>query len=116
MTQNMYAVNKLGDPAMDAIIDNMIDTALSGVRLDRLYAEREICLALRYSLIQKYPGNKFIIQSYNGSHVLAATGKIDDHAIHARAAGLNIKSTPTRFEAKNIFDLFTCFVVLDGVK
>lgn len=112
----IYAVNRPGDAEMDNLIGNMIDTVLSGVRLDRLYAEQDIRRALRYALARKYPGNKFTIQPFNGSHVLAATGQIDDHAIHTRAARLSIKATPTRFEAKNIFDLFNCFVVVDNAK
>lgn len=117
MIQNTNcAVDSPADPVLDEMIGNMVEAVLSGVRLDHLYAEQDIRKVLRYSLTRKYPGNKFTIQRYNGCHVLAATSKISDHNIHARAAGLNIKSTPTRFEAQNISDLFTCFVVLDKAK
>lgn len=118
MTQNIHAANTWtwNDPALNEMVSSMVGAVLNGIKLDHLYDQRDIYRALHYALARKYPGIKFIIQPFNGSHVLAATGKIDDHTIHTRAAGLDIKSTPTRFEAKNLEDLFTCFVLLDNAK
>ena len=116
MMRNMITANVTNDPALNEMISSMIGAALNGIKLDHLYDERDICRALHYALARKYPGNKFIIQRHNGCHILATTGKIDDHVIHIRAAGLNIKSTPTRFEARDLADLFTCFILLDNAK